>query len=291
LAELLLPKTQNERDLHAARLAKFYAQVDDKRAEWRTIRTYEDVHELREYALVIGKDWRGYTPLAAAQGKVDAGPVEIESRLRDDQLGRLGREPQHSAIKMLLSSLAAYPEVPAVAVLVHGDKDQGQWAFVAYVLDSLLKSYRPKRRIGRLPPGNSALEALVAWVAGTLGLTNISSVDTPEVLAERVVEELKHQQLYFVIDRVGADYTGGVPAFQETFWQPFWTRLKSVRSQQQIANRLVAIVTDYSGDAGNWTGVAVDAKPGVPIDFSKLTKVPPLSHIAEGDSLRLVRRS
>ncbi len=54
LANQFLPKTQDERDLHAARLAKFHAQVDDKRTEWRTIQTYEDVHDLREYALVMG---------------------------------------------------------------------------------------------------------------------------------------------------------------------------------------------------------------------------------------------
>jgi hypothetical protein len=283
LADPLLPKTQDERDFHAARLAKFHAQVDGKRTEWRTIRTYEDVNDLREHALVIGRDWRGYTPLAAAQGKVGPETVETESWLREDQLGRLGREPQHGAIKKLLSGLAAYPDVPAAAVLVHGEKDQGQRAFVAYVLDSLLKNYRPKRKIGRLPPGGNAADALVGWLAGTLGLTNVSSVDTPEMLAERVVEELKHQQLYFVIDRIGADYPGGVPAFQQTFWQPFWTRLKFLRSQQQIANRLVAIVTDYSGNAGNWAGVAIDAKAGVPIDFSKLIKAPRLGHIAEAD--------
>ena len=283
LADLLLPKTQEERDLHAARLGKFHAQVDDKRTEWRTIQTYKDVHDLREYALVIGRNWRGYTPLAAAQGKVDAWTVEIESRLREDQLGRLGREPQHGAFRKLLSGLADYPDVPALAVLVHGDKDAGQRAFVAHVLDTLLRNYRPKRKIGRLPPGSNSVEATVAWVAGMLGLTNVSSIDTPEMLAERVVEELKHQQLHFVIDRIGADYPGGVPVFQRTFWQPFWTRLKMLRSQQQIANRLVAIITDYSGNAGNWSDVAVDTKPGAPIDFSKLIKMPRLGHIAEED--------
>ena len=56
-----------------------------------------------------------------------------------------------------------------------------------------------------------------------------------------------------------------------------------LRSQQQIANRLVAIITDYSGNAGNWSDVAVDTKPGAPTDFSKLIKMPRLGHIAEED--------
>ena len=148
-----------------------------------------------------------------------------------------------------------------------------------------LRNYHPKRRIGRLPPGSNALDTLVAWVAGTLGLANVSSLDTPEALAERVIEELKHQQLYFVIDRVGADYAGGVRAFQQTFWQPFWTRLKLLRSQPQIANRLVAIVTDYSGEAAVWADAAVGAKPGARTDFSKLIKAPQLGDIDENDLL------
>ncbi len=283
LADPLLPKVQDERELHTVRLAKFHAQVDDKHTEWRTIRTFEDVHELREYALVIGKDWRGYTPLAAAQKKVDMPTAEGESLLREDQLGRLGRGVQYEAIKKIFSGLAAYPDVPAVAILVNGDKDKGLSAFLAYMQASLLKKHYPKQRINRLPPGSSSLQALVALVARTLGLENASGVDTPQALAELVVRELKHQQLYFVIDRLGANYSGGLPAFQQFFWEPFWARLKVLRGQQQIANRLLAIVTDYSGDANNWTDVAMDAKPGVPLDFSKLIVAPRLGDISESD--------
>ena len=283
LADKLLPTTQKERDQHAVRLAEFHTQVDDKRTEWRTIRTFEDVHDLREYALVIGRDWRGYTPLAAAQGKVAVGTAEPESLLRDDQLGRLGRGEQYEAMKKLFSGLAAHPDVPAVAILVHGGKDQGHRAFVAYVQGRLLKSHYPKRKIGRLPPGSSTVQALVAWVAGTLGLTNASGVDTPEALAEQVVKELKHQPLQFGIDRLKMDYAGGLPAFQQLFWSPFWTRLKVLRSEQHIANRLVVIVTDYSGDASTWGGAAVEANPGTPLDGSKLIAVPRLGTIEERD--------
>lgn len=283
LADQLLPNVQEERDLHAARLGKFYAQVDDKQMEWRTIRTFKDVHDLREYALVIGRDWRGYTPLAVAQGKVSTGMAEPQSLLRDDQLGRLGRGRQHEAIKKIFSGLAALPDVPAVAILVSGNKDEGQRAFVAYVQGSLLKNHHPKRKIGRLPPGSGTVQALVAWVAGTLGLANASGVDSPEVLAERVAEELKHEQLYFVIDRLRGDYAGGFPAFEQFFWEPFWTRLKTLRSQQQIGNRLVAIVIDYSGDASNRADVSVDAKPSMALDFSKLIVAPRLGDIEESD--------
>jgi hypothetical protein len=282
LAGRLLPTTQDERDLHAARLAKFHAQVDDKRTEWRTIQYYEDIHDLREYALVIGQNWRGFTALAAAKGALGAG-TERESALREDQLGRLGRGAQHGAFKRLLSGLVAYPDEPAVAVLVQGDREEGQRAFVAYVLHSLLKNYGPKRKIGRLPPGTNTAEAVVAWVASTLGLSNVSGIDTPEVLAERVVDELRHQPLSFVIDRFGADYPGGVSAFQKTFWKPFWAKLKLLRSQQPAPNRLVAIITDYSGDARNGSDVVVDAKPGVKLDFSRLVQVSPLGPFTNDD--------
>ena len=283
LADPLLPKVQEERELHALRLAKFQAQVDDKHTEWRTIRTFEDIHDLREDALVIVNNWRGYTPLAAAQKKVDVVNTEPESLLSEDQLGRLGRGVQHEAIKRILSGLAAHPDVPAVAILVNGNKNGGQRAFVTYVQGSLLKNYHQKRKIGRLPPSSNTVQALVTWVASTLGLVSVSGIDTPQSLAERVVEELKHQQLYFVIDRLTADYAGGFPAFQQSFWEPFWTQLKDLRGQQQIANRLVVIVTDYSGDANHWVDAAVEPKPGVPLDYSKLLIAPRLGDISESD--------
>jgi len=281
---ILATREREEHDLHAARLAKFHAEVDDRQTEWRTIRTFEDIHDLREYTLVIGRDWRGYTPMAAAQGQVDAGNGATAARLRDDQLGRLGREPQQRAIRKLLSGLAAHPEVPAVALLVNGDRDAGQRAFVTHVQGSLLKNHRPKRKVGRLPPGSSTLPALLAWVAGTLGLASAGGVDSPAALADGVVEELKHQELHFAIDRVGADCPGGIAGFQRDFWQPFWNRLKRLRTQRQIANRLVAIVTDYSSDAGDWAGVAVDAQSGKSADdFSRLVALPRLGPIGESD--------
>ena len=281
---ILATREREERDRHAARLLKFHAEVDDRQTEWRTIRTFADIHDLREHTLVIGRDWRGYTPMAAAQGLVDAEKGAAEPRLRDDQLGRLGREPQHAALRKVLSGLAAHPDVPAVAVLVNGDKNAGQRAFVTYVQGSLLKDHRPKRKIGRLPPGSSTLPALVAWVAGTLGLAGATGVDTPEALADGVVEELQHQPLHFAIDRVAADYPGGVAAFQRDLWQPFWTRLKLLRSQRQVANRLVAIVTDHSGAAGDWHGSVVDAQGTKSADdFSRLIALPRLGPVDETD--------
>jgi len=71
--------------------------------------------------------------------------------------------------------------------------------------------------------------------------------------------------------------------FKKTFWQPFWTTLKLFRTRYQIANRLVAIITDYSGDASNWADVAIEPKLEIAIDFSKLIKMPRLGHIAESD--------
>jgi putative DNA primase/helicase len=46
---------------------RFRVLGKSEHTEWRTIQTYEDVHDLREHALVIGHTWRGHTPLAAAK--------------------------------------------------------------------------------------------------------------------------------------------------------------------------------------------------------------------------------
>lgn len=266
---------------HALLLQSFHSQVDDKEHAWRRIQTFQDRHDLRETAIVLGTKWRGFTPLAAARGEVPAPQSPVEAQIREDQFGQLGRKTQHDAIKKALSGMAAYPEAPALVLLVHGDEDAGQRSFVAHVARSLLKRYSPKRAIGRLPPGSNSTQALVTWIASILGLPNTAGIDTPELLAERVVEELEKQQLHFIIEHVGSDYAGGLQAFLENFWRPFWTKLRELRLARQISNRLVAIVTDYAQDENSWSGAI--SSLGAAVDFTKLIPVPRLRPFVKDD--------
>ena len=66
----LVPVMQEERELHAVRLV-YNSALRLMTSTQNGVQSgrLKTIHDLREYALVIGKDWRGYTPLAAAQQK------------------------------------------------------------------------------------------------------------------------------------------------------------------------------------------------------------------------------
>lgn len=280
LAQNIIATGAADPDTHAARLKAFHDQVDDRSTEWRIITPFKDVHDLREHALVLAHGWRGWTPLAAARGKVaPTRGAAYDSQLTDAMLGQLGRKPQIDAIEAMMSGVAGYPAVPAQAILVHGDEDAGQRAFLSHLLSSTLEEYYPKQSIGSLPLGQTSGGAFVAWVTRRLGLPDSSRPETPEQLADRVADELRNQPLHFVIDRIGT-LEGGISAFREKLWEPFWRRLRQLRVDLGIANRLVAVVTDYSGDDERWAPHTVDPeKINATEDYLKLLRVPKLAAI------------
>ena len=261
---------------HQDQFQRFKDQVDDKLREWKIINFFKDEHDLRENVLRIVFEWKGRTLMAAAQGQIDVEWQVVDSRLRDDKLGSIGRNFHYNAIEAILSNVVVYPHVPAMAILIHGDGDAGQRQFLSFVLATLFKDYYPKRQIGRLPLESNSVTALVAWVARMLLGSGGDGVETPEQLAELVVEELKHQPLYFTLDCIH-DLAGGIPIFREQFWLPFWTRLETLRTERKITHRLVALVTDYTEDSSLW-GEAVTA-PDVDeniVDYTKLLLIPRL---------------
>lgn len=284
-AQALLPTSADELRQHEDRLRRFHEQVDDKRNEWRTITPFKSEQDLREHALVLGLSWRGLTPLAASRGLV-APPRDdsVDSGLSEAMLGALGRQGQEEAINKILARLPGSPDVPAVALVVHGDEDAGQRAFLARVVHRRLKKYHPKQPIGRLPLGEPTISALVAWLAQTLGIPNPVGVDTPDQLADQVALELRHQDLYFIVDRIG-DLSGGVRAFQRDFWRPFWDRLRAARQQMPTPHRLVALVADYTGNSDAWGDAVATPQAGAPVDYARLLLVPRLEAFTDDDVL------
>jgi Domain of unknown function (DUF4062) len=285
-AQTVIPSEEPERTQHAARLSEFHESVDDRRTEWRIVTEFKSEQDLREHALVIGRDWRGYTLMAAAQRQFQPEIATYDPRVTEAALGRLGRKPQIEAVETVMAGVAGYPDVPGVAMIIFGDEDGGHRALLANLLSTALASYHPKRPIGKLPVGQTSIPALVAWVARTLGLPNASGVETPEQLAEHVADELRHQPLYFIIDRISA-LAGGVVAFHQKFWKPLWNRLRELRAGLNLVHRLVVVVTDYTGDEAGWQNatLAHDQDEDA-AGYSKLLLLPRLAQIRRVDMLK-----
>jgi hypothetical protein len=112
-----------------------------------------------------------------------------------------------------------------------------------------------------------------------MGLAGTVPMDTPERLAARVASELTRQPLVFILDRVG-DLEGGVTAFRDVFWRPFYDELHRQRRLQPFGHRLVAVVADYGGDERAWTAAALEPDDkGTVAEYSRLVRVPALTPI------------
>ncbi len=275
-AQSLLPKKPQACKKHGSRLQAFHATVKNT---WRTVRFFSTQQDLREYSLVSCLQWRGNTLAKAAQEN----PV-AETDLTKEQLGALGRLSQFTAVQYILADSAACPDVPAIALLVWGDDDAGQQCFLRRLLKTRNEFRQWKTTMGRPNAYRYDLATLVQWVAEALGLAGGGEIGTPAELADRVAVELKAQPLYFVLDQVQRLVTGGVMAFWTDFWQPFYDRLQTVRAQQRIAYRLVAIVVDYTGNASAWQEATCQPAVALAADsYRQLFEIPRLNAFTKQD--------
>lgn len=280
-AALLLPAGEAERKRHDGLLEAFRTQVT---GSWRTVHSFKDRQDLREYTLVSCLLWKGQTFAAATRGEVAAASPGF--RLTDEDFGSLGRKTQLDAVDEILVELAAHPEEPAACLLVSGNEDAGQRALLTHLVTT--EAFHQGRPVkpGRPPLDSYDTGVLTAWATQDLGLPGSAEIKSPAELAERVAAELKRQPLALVLDQVQR-MNGGVAAFRDTFWKPFYDRLKELRVAQPIPHRLTAVVAEYIGDSAAWSGAVCGPDfEEEPADFSKLALLPPLGPFKQRDLLR-----
>lgn len=238
---------------HSKRIEDFRRRVTDS---WHKVNFFSDVQELREYAIVVGLQWRYGSFRDAARGGQQHSEIEMASRPDEASLGMLGRERQIQAMEQALAELKI-GQNRALAVLVHGDDQAGQRAFLAHLERKLLRPFRPERRGRRLPHTFLDLGGLCAWVAQSLGLPSTNE-NTPASVAERVAIKLREHPMCLVLDGAAA-YNGGILAFHNQFWKPFFEELSKQFDFLPFNHRMVAVLTDYSGSDQQWSSVACNA--------------------------------
>jgi hypothetical protein len=262
---------------HAANLERFRQRVT---ADWKTVDQFEDKSDLLQMVVARCLGFQGYTPAAAAGGTVTVRTAASVSHVSEAQLGGLGREQHLSAAKALLAGLAERPDVPAVAMVVSGDQDAGQRAFLQRLVNTVLKKYMPRREPSTLPV-QCDTAAVVTWIGQSLALPPLPAA-TPPSLAQAIASELKRQPLMFVLDRIG-DLVDGANTFRQDVWVPLYQELYDLRARDRFTNRLVALVADYSGDSSTFAASStVDAKPK---DGTLLHLLPALGSITRQDLL------
>jgi Domain of unknown function (DUF4062) len=264
--------------LHRQRLDAFHHSVT---GTWRRVRSYRSVTEMQKFAIASCMKWKGGSPSAAAQGQVVVDAPRAP-QVSDAELGELGRKPHLATVDLVLADLTGRADVPALALLVHGDRDAAQSAFLQCLIESrLARRWKPKGKPSGLPPGCNGAEMLASWVGQILGVP-LAGAATPERLADAAALELKTRPLCFVLDRAGL-YPGGVAAIRREFWLPFFVRLKAARASQRAPHRLLAVLSVYSADARAWQAESVPAAAGA--DAALLLALPVLGTVAPGHVL------
>ncbi|MEY2689937.1 MAG: hypothetical protein RL375_4137, partial [Pseudomonadota bacterium] len=234
---------------HAERIDGFRQRVT---GSWRKVNFFNDAQELREHSIVVCATWIHGGFAAAARAHQPAAQVDAMA-LDEADLGMLGRATQIDALKSALGRLKVSPH-PALAVLVHGNDEAGQRSFLAHLVKKPLRAFRPEGRTMRLPQAGLALPALCAWVAQSLGVV-CQGDQTPANVADAVAGKLRERPMCLMLDGVGA-FDGGAAAFHARFWRPFFERLVQWHEAQAFAHRLVAVLSEYSGQPETWAAVA-----------------------------------
>jgi hypothetical protein len=285
-ARLLLAQEPKRHQDHAVLLNAFHNEVLNP-VPWRTVRYFDDQDMLRDYAIIAVSTWRGGTPLNAATGAVTLSRTSVRGRwITDDDMMLLGRGRQIETVTQVCSHIAAHADVPAVGMIVSGDEDAGQRLFLRQ-LRSLRQFHRGRPpKVGRPLAEPYSLQALIQWIGVSLGVVPPGEgVDTPERLAELVGAELYKQQLCFILDHVNR-MVGGIVAFHDTFWQPFYQRLKELRLPRVQGYPLIAVVVDYTGQTKSWpTHIYERQSRRSSLSSAKLLLLPKLTDFDANDVL------
>jgi len=266
---------------HERRVARFHAEVLVQDGEWRFINHFDSVQRLREQAIAVCKTWQGkiFEDAYRAVSAPDSG-----RRVSDPELGRLHARPL-AVLTRLLARAAGRPELPALGLLVAGGEDAGQLEFLA-----LLQEFKPLRA-GRRPGVARPLQDpydLPTFVRACAQALGFVAADTPpletvDALAERIHQELKHQQLVLLVNQVER-FPGKVAGFQARFWAPLVAALQALRAVHPEAHRLVMVAVDYTGRADTWTAAVVTPDDAAP-DPLRLVQLPPLKELDRDDLL------
>jgi len=279
-ADLLIPKSELSPDRHLQLLTAFHKEVTDS---GNTVTKFRHIKELCSQVVAITSKWR-WVPLDAARGLLDvedrSAPGEAVS---EEEWGLLGRADHIAAFEKILNRAALHSEVPAIALVVHGDEDSGQRVFFRKLLENpKLQTGRPTE-FGRPQFEQYEVKGLTQWVGGRLPKSK--EISSPADLAEVIHTELQQHQVSFILDEVYR-LSGGIMTWCKEFWNPLYSRLSELRKQSaaQTQHRLVFIVIDYDDQSTLDASVISKPTPNPSAEeYERLWLLPKLDHFDAGD--------
>jgi len=249
---------------------EFLASVVKRFADGRILVYYRNQLQLVGKALSCILHWN-----QKLLRQADAGRKNPIGDIPGEELGRIGREPQQSALSKALEAFRERQGQRAIAMLVHGPENHGQREFAEF-----LSRWDDEWEGCEVYPGQPAdpdsLASLICWACGELRQPVLGAAGI-DALAEVLAARLSRSSLVFV-QRSAGRQVDRLAAFQSQFWQPLLTALGGRSPGGK--GRLYWFVIEHAqlpSDPG--PAIRSDALGAKDIDYQQLLALPALGEI------------
>lgn len=258
-----------EADADRAAQQAFLASVD----QWAGGRIqvfYRTQLQLVGKALCCIKDWDQEVLRNAARGRYEA-PGDIPR----DELGRIGREAQVSALRHALEAFRERRSERAAAFLIHGPESHGQLEFVEFLRNWHDEWDGMDLHCGQADEPDSA-ESLICWACSQLGEPLLGE-PTIDALAGLLAVRLAQRSVVLILRTTGLEATR-LSLFHQRFWLPLQTALAARPPSGR--GRLYCFLADQAPlpqAAGSpFRSAGLDADD---VDYRQILALPPLAPI------------
>ena len=193
----------------------------------------------------------------------------------DEELGRIGHEPQQAVLDKALETFRERQGQRAIACLVHGPENHGQREFAEF-LCRRDDEWEGCAVYWGQPADPDSIVSLICWACGQLQQPVLGAAGI-DALAEVLAARLARSSVVFV-QRTAGLHPDRLATFQSQFWQPLLTALANRSSGGK--GRLYWFVIEYeqlAKDPG--PGIRTDGLDADDVDYSQLLALPALGDI------------
>lgn len=254
---------------------RFLAAVNNWASEGRIQVFYRDPMQLVGKALSCVQNWNLAVLRQALHSRHKAaGEIPAE------ELGRIGREVQITALEAALDAFCERKAERAAAFLIHGPENHGQREFVEFLRhwDDKWEGIEVGMEVycGQPAEPDSA-ESIICWICGQLGapLLGEPSIDA---LADALTARLARHSVVIALRTAGRE-SARLALFHQRLWQPLCDAL----ADRPLAGkrRLYFFLADHAvlpvalNPAFRTTGLDADD-----VDYHQVLALPPLTPVS-----------
>ncbi len=177
-----------------------------------------------------------------------------------EELGRIGRDDQISALNEIMEDFLDQPKEPAMAVLVHGHENQGQIQFAHFLRQ--WEEWEDAAILYGQPQNPDDTESIIRWCCSQLKIPVLGKPDV-ESLALALIGRLTKSSVTIIQLSIGKS-ADRISHFSTYLWQPLLMSLKK-QQKDSMRGRLFWIMIDHfslslAPDNGISNRVSVTAK-------------------------------